>query len=737
MQSITPHITITDGITWQANQWLTTASGPHQTAAAKTQILQLIALMPDEIVQSYYIDSLCTQYKWKATETKKQFTQIKAASLPNTSTNTTTEEVEIDDPEKFPKWAMPYYQQWKDEGFICALPQNRNDATQKTGIYYINRTSNDQGQYYYTPEQFSNFVITPIMHVYNGPESLFIFKIQNHMPHKDSIIEVPAGNIPSPELFQKSCIGEGNFMIYGGAAKWKRIAGYLLEKMLRCYAIEFLGWQHQGFFAYVNGAYIPGTGWQPVDENGLLEHNKEMHLIPASSQVYLQTQGRKTDAYESDRTLILQTPQNPLTLSQWAHQMHLVYDDKAPLAIAALAMALFRDILFAVDNNCPLLYFFGEPSSGKSKMAESIGAVFYRKRTAFNVNSGTDFAFFSYLQRFINTIAHLNEVDEATLKPEWFQALKGAYDGESRERGRIVAGKVKTEIQKIQSLIILTGQKLITADDNSLVTRSLIHGFSKKEKYTDKELKDYNTLKQHEEEGLTYLLPQILQHRQQWQQQYKENINNTLNTWRRSTPEARAANNRILLNWAHAATSYTMLAQHHQLPVPETQFNQQCMASAIHWSKFIAQSDTLAEFWATIQNLANTKQITEGWDYQVSTEVAVNIEGTRKELQEPQQILFLRIGNIHPLYEKDTRSRGKTAMTKENIMFYLSSRTYFLGSVRSKRFHKFVTMPYTNQSGDANQKFVKEESTVSCHAFIYQPLNIEITNNTPDEQMPF
>jgi DNA primase len=64
------------------------------------------------------------------------------------------------------------------------------------------------------------------------------------------------------------------------------------------------------------------------------------------------------------------------------------------------------------------LYAFGERSSGKSKWAESIMALFYIKRQAFNLNSGTDFAFFNYMQIFINCPAALNEADEKVLKPE-------------------------------------------------------------------------------------------------------------------------------------------------------------------------------------------------------------------------------------------------------------------------------------------------------------------------------
>jgi len=729
--TIKPLITITDAIMWQAFRYMSNAVDPHSTAQAKTDTLKLLAEIPNELVRGNYLDNICKQYKWKATDSKKQLAGILEQRLPSRKPYEQNEDdVIIEDPEKFPKWAKPYFQQWKDEGFIScnAIVKGKKQV----GFYGITVKNNDDGSQNYTTVQHSNFIAEPMMHVYNGPESLFIFRLTNHKT--SPIIEVPAMAIPTPDLFQKYCIGEGNFMIYCNSTQWKRIASSLMERFTKCVSIPFLGWQQDGFFAFVNGAYIPGSGWQQVTDNGTITFNKEQFLIPASSNVYLKAVGRNTDAYEMDRPLAFHP--GAVSFKDWANQMYLVYGEKGLLAIASIPMALFRDLVFDVDNNCPLLYAFGEPSSGKSKYAESINAVFYRKRMAFNVNSGTDHAFFSYLQRFINTISWLNEVDEATLKPEWFQALKGAYDGESRERGRIVAGKLKTEIQKILGLIILTGQKLITADDNSLVTRALIEGFSKEENRTDEQVNNYNTLKGWEADGLTHLLTEILQHRAGWKEVYKDAINEQLGNWRHQNADARNANQRILQNWAHAAVNYSILQEFFPLPVTALQFTEYCLKQATRWSKFITTSDVLSEFWATVQNLVNTKQIKEGWDYIISNEVSVMVGDDKKQLQEPSRVLFLRLNNVHPLYEADSRKRGKNPMSKENLFHYFSSRKYFIGAVRSKKFYRYDNVARSTEHGSATTSFQRVDTVASCHAFLYESINIEITTEDEDLKLP-
>lgn len=731
-----------DAILWKANYIYSQAKTPADKAAAIDTIAATIQCLPSHTAQTTYATEVEQTLKLKKNIINKAIDQQQKIKADNEKKKQSRlpvleedQDIQIDDPEKFPRWAKDYFQEWKEQGFITA--DTTIQGQKRTGFYFINTNNNNDGTKTYSTEQFSNFIAQPVMHVYAAAESQYIFKIKNH--NRSQIIEVPAQNIPSPELFIKNCIGEGNFMMFGSALKWKRIASALLEQFKRCYPITFLGWQAEGFFAFVNGAYTPTTGWQPVDENGLLKHNQETYLIPASSQVYLKTVGRNTDPYEMDRVLTYNTNniQNKPTLQQWINQMYQVYGIAGTLGVAAAFMALHRDVVFSIDNNCPLLYGFGEPSSGKSKWAESIAALYYHKRPAFNVNSGTDHGFFTYMQQFINTITHLNEVDEATLKPEWFQSLKGIYDGESRQRGRIVAGKLKTEIQKVLSLILLTGQKLITADDNSLVTRSLIQGFSKTQERTEAQTNNYNQLKQWEDQGLSHLIAPMLDKREFVTTEYRNIFNELLAHWRRNIKGIKEANQRIVQNWAHAAVCYAILADNIPVPLSIQEFITHCQQQAIKWSRFIATSDVLSEFWATIQNLVNTGQLKEGWDYIVREEKQITIEKEIKDFTEPTQILYLRLGNVHPLYEKDSRTRGKTAMSKENLLHYMASRPYFIGAIRSKKFYKYETGLKEGAHNTISHSSQKIETVASCHAFIYQPINIEITNNNPDEELPF
>jgi len=203
----------------------------------------------------------------------------------------------------------------------------------------------------------------------------------------------------SIELLQQYVVSEGAFIIHCGKGHMLRIANHLLQQFPLCREVDFLGWQPSGFFAYVDKVFIPNEGIKELDEWGIIKHEETNHLVPAASAAYRQVQNQNGDPYENLRTL--KFVKSPITFSQWASLMYRVYEMKGIVAIAYTILTAFRDIIFSIDNNCPHLYAFGERSSGKSKWAESIMALFYVKRQAFNLNSGTDFAFFNYMQIFI------------------------------------------------------------------------------------------------------------------------------------------------------------------------------------------------------------------------------------------------------------------------------------------------------------------------------------------------
>ena len=722
---IAANLPIEDGIYWHVQSLVKDVfDDTYKLGQAQQKVLELLLEIPNDIYRGNYLDGIIKKYKWRKAKLQKRLGEL-------VEERTAAEQDEEDDGvthlDKMPKWMDR--EEFNRLGYCCVNNKKR------TGYYGYGQSGH---------VEYTNFLIKPLFHIYAARESEYLIQINNGK--RTAVLEIEAKAMVNIDMLQQFVVCEGPFIIYATKNQMLRVATDLLNDFPRCEKIKFLGWQTAGFYAFVDQVYIPGQGLKQLDEWGIIKHGEENYLVPAASAAYRHLQSRGEDPYESDRYLTYK--QTSMKFSEWGTLMHRVYGDKGNTAIAYAILTLFRDIIFDVDNNCPHLYAFGERSSGKSKWAESIGALFFKKRPAFNLNSGTDFAFFSYMQRFVNAISHLNEFDEKVIRPEWFQAIKGVFDGEGRQRG-VMGSKNRTEIMKIHSTLVLTGQYLCTMDDNSIVSRSIIEGFNERELNEEDKIQ-YNKLKALEETGLSSMMLEVLAHRHTVKAMYREVFNENLSKWRSDFAASgnEQNNQRIMQNWCHLFTSWQFIAKHIQLPVSEASFEGYCKANATKWSSFIRSSDTLSEFWNTFAFLVDQGLLIEGWDFKIQLLLDVAIRKNREEeyrhqFEEPTKVLFVRMNNVHKHYQQAFRTRtGKEGMTMENLLHYFSSRKYYVGPNKQSRFKRFVTKTenvtiggFAGSPGSLMPQTSKHEESItsSSYVFLYGGLNLDIERNVEDQ----
>lgn len=600
------------------------------------------------------------------------------------------------------------------------------DDVRKNGFSLVEQFKDKEpvryGYYSYNPAEkraieITNFSVAPIFHIKAGRESRHLIEVNNGW--KRAVLDVESKAMVSPDILQSYLVGEGNFIIFGSSAQYKRIASHLLQNFRECLEIKSPGWQRYGFFVFCNKIFLPETKQLvDLDEWGVIEIDEQHFLVPAASAVYRTAIKTEDDPYENHRPLTY--IESPITLEEWVIRMQRVYHMKGLVSVAYSIMCVFRDIIFSVDNNFPHLYFFGERNSGKSKCGESINNFFFVQREVKNLNSGTDFAFFAYMSMFRNCVALLNEFDEKVIKPEWFQAIKGVFDGESRQKGSMVQrGKIET--QRVESGLVLMGQYLNTADDNSIVTRSIIEPFSERN-LTDADKKAYTELKDIEQSGITALQIEVLQHRNQFKNEYKDIFNATLSEWRHAISDPNEFNQRIMSNWAHLYSTMLLAKQYiklsdHAVDLPH--FKRYCKDKAMHWSKFVRSSDTLSEFWQTLQFMAEQGLIVENWDYRIDTTLELQIRKDKNEsythtFSAPTKVLRIRLNSIHKLYQESYKRRtGKQGMDMENLLHYFRSRTYYVGPERIVAFKRI-------------HEGRQEIKNTNCYTFLYEPLDISL-----------
>jgi len=570
------------------------------------------------------------------------------------------------------------------------------------------------------PFRGSNFIIRPLFHIYSKTDNKRLVEIINEYDFK-RIIDIPSKSFVSVEQFQQAVFNEGNYIFFGTKFHFMKVLDNIANKFPVCNELKTLGWQREGFYAFANGIF--GGSWQPVDEFGITEHGKQKFFSPAFSCVYNDVR-EDDDDYESDRYFVWR--QSPISFGQWTKLMMDVYGPKARIAIAFSIAAVFRDLIYEKYKIFPHLFLFGEKQSGKSQLAWSLSNLFFNNMPAFNLSSGTQVGFHRKLSRIKNALCwwdeYSNEID-----PKRIQTLKSAYDGMGHEKGKMTRDN-RTEVTKVNSPSVISGQYLPTVDDNALFTRSILLSFERKI-YSPQELERYDELKSYEQKGLSSLVGEILKYRKEIDKGFSMVFSELMDKVKDElTREGKQFEERLVRNFCTILAPVRIILQS-MIPL-ELNFSfdeiyAQSKIMITELSVQISSSESLSNFWLMTEYLLDNKLIEAGKDFEVKS--VATIKSTNKNGQsemlnypEPKVVLFIRFSKIHPLYMEGHRKQfGKNGVDLVSLMHYIKHHPSYIGSVSSYRF---------------------EDSISSCFAFDYETLkvNMERSQRIPgQDEMPF
>lgn len=615
-----------------------------------------------------------------------------------------------------------------EQGFYPYLNNGR------TGYYFR------QGEKSFTC--ISNFVMEPLMHVYSKQDNKRIISIHNGQ--KRSVLDLPSKSLISLDQFTAFCYEEGNYMFWGSKIHLMKILNTINEKFPVCYELKTLGWQPEGFFAWSNAIYIPDdreklavdsavlpancqlssanpSGLHYFNDLGIVTVDDVNYFSPSTSEIY-SGQRSEDDEYENDRYLFYKKPS--ITYAEWCALFHKVYPDHSIYGIAEVFISLFKDIIFKIDNNCPHLSAYGEKGTGKSKFAESINALFLLDLQPFNLNHGTDFAFFNRLSRFRNCFIWLDEFDDAVIKEDRFQSIKGAYDGAGRERGK-GTNKNRTEIARVNGALGLTGQYLSTRDDNSALTRCIILAFSKNDDRDEQLIAAYDQIKKLEKKGITGLIVELLQHRKAFETGYARSFAETFAELREAISTTGAVyKERVLRNYCAVLNCYKFFCQHFTFPFTYEQVKRQVIRDTIRLSTQIAESDSLADFWNTVVYLLETGEIYEGFHFRIhyTTHINVKVDGKEqaKQWPAPIKLLCLRLTTIHKLYmEAHRKQTGKTGINFQSLELYIASARGYVGKNSALQF---------------TERETGKTTMTSSYLFEYDLLGVPLEMSAPEAE---
>lgn len=647
-----------DAVIYKADSLLVNSEDPDELSAGIRSVAEMLRLIEDDVKRDAYIQKIAKAKKFKPKLIEAHIEKL----------NDQEEKVQVlkEGEHALPGWVQDKDQFFQD-GFVARVDGYH------TGYYFGSATSK--------LTRLTNFVLKPLFHIYSKQDNKRMVEVTNGRSTK--ILEMPSKAMISLDQFRTALFDEGHFVTEGGFTQSHllKLVGKYGDQFPLCWELKTLGWQPEGFWAYSNYAFADGI-LKRFDDMGIVEIGDKRFLSLSASNAQADVRSEE-DIYENDRYLSYKQPS--ITFADWADLMVRTYEQNGWMGIAFSMITIFRDIVVK-SQKIPHLYAYGAVQTGKSEFGESISNLFFNRMPPFNLNQGTDFAFFCRMERFRNCPNALNEFDENAIKEEWFRALKAAHDGEGREKGR--GGKEgKTRTQKIECTLVLMGQYLSTKDDSSVLSRCIPLAFREKNNRPEEQIQAYRTLKSYEDKGISGVLVELLKLRDIVSKQYADTLQRLQ---RRLTDEfqkeGKSIKIRILKNISAPMAMIELLSDHIKLPFTSEQFYSYGKGLIDHTNSLVSESNSLADFWRTVEFLLDRTEIAEGIDFRIETLNSVTVYGEKdqsfqKELGEAKKLLFLRLNTVHVLYsDVYKRKTNKPSINLDTIRMYLKEQSYYVGT---------------------------------------------------------
>ena len=661
------------------------------------------------------------------------------------------------DPERLPEYVD--LNEFRRYGYFAA------QSSKGLKVGYVFRTDKNG------LESVGNFYMEPLFHVYHTDpiKNKRIVQINNGEQNKQFFMELTSDSMVDFNAFKKALWREGgNVFSKGKPLHFEMILASLANKFPLTFELNTFGQQHEGFFAFTNAIFSEGE-MKFMDEFGLVDHSGTKYYSPAFSKIY-SGQRKDDDKYEQDRFFVYK--ENTQTdFKTWASLMDQVYkaNDNGKWALIMAILSSFRSVIYPIDRLFTSLFFTGPTESGKTQIAVSIRSLFMLPEAPlFNLNSGTDAAFFATLERFRDVAIIFEEYNDYQISDIKFQGLKAAvYDGEGKTKRKDATSK-DLDVSKVNGVPILLGQERPERDDGSLGNRCVLKQVPKKSDWADDEVKLFQDLKKREKNGLSNILidlmrirPVVVEHFAKIQRQVFKDLKAKFRE-KGITVENRITNTVSL--FVAMVKLLELHAKHLELPFTYNEFFALAEAQVIEQSEQILSTNRLAGFFESIEILMLREKLISGRDFKIEIGRKLSImqnskETIEKDLGMDTKLLYLRINNIHSHYSDLKKTE---ALKIGNLMTYIKDYPAYIGHVKSTRFEwteikeqanalkgyveKQALKPSTNTSAVVfNYNILKETVNIDLEKFEGEALVSEIEelnknlNKTAneDDELPF
>lgn len=464
-----------------------------------------------------------------------------------------------------------------------------------------------------------------------------------------------------------------------------------------CDELEIYGQQEEGFYAFCNAIFSDGK-IEYMNDLGLVSYKGNTYYSPSVSCIYKDLR-KDSDKYAQDRFFIFRET-SLIKIHDWAELMINVYkyNDNGHWAVLMSILAAFRSDIFQVDRLFTTLFLYGPTGCGKSELAQSIRAIFmHPDAPMFNLNSGTDAAFFTTLERYRDAIVIMEEYNDMQISDIKFQGLKAAvYDGEGKTKRKDATSK-DLDQSKVNAVPLILGQESPERDDASLANRAVLRPVKKVEYWSEEETTNFQKLKDYEKKGLTNILIEILKQRDTVRKYYTKKLRSVHKELRDDMRQSHQSFDTRVLNTITLFAAMVKLIDEHvtdfKLPFNYQTFYPLARKVLIEQSESIHQTNRLAVFFDTLLLLSEDQSqrgLIKGKEYKIEAHDTIEVRRGRKDAEivdfegKRTKLLFLRLDMIHPKYKAQVGINEHLKMN--NLLTYIRDHPAYIGQIKMTRF---------------------------------------------------
>lgn len=624
------------------------ASPTHAVQQIK-RVGDLIELIPDETTRKVYYEDICTNWpvfrksfklsKREPEEPKKRAKVLKEDEWTYIIINDKNEPEYVSD-----KITDADKQSIQQYGFF---------EYQKA--YYFGDV--DRSTQTARLHQKSNFAIRILYHIKRSKnKNKRVVAIYNTRGQKE-VIDIETKQLTSLNAFKEFTEGAGYYLFNGDNKDLAKLKVKLMAEEKPCVQLDTLGWQKKGFFAFSNGIIRNGK-FQMVDEFGIVEFDDMNFFIPYHP-------GTEETSNMNEKRFTWKPGE--ATWEDWSTLYHQVFGAAGMITMVFGAATIFSDHIFYIKTNFPILFFYGEGGSGKSKMIQFIQHWYGEPQPSLKVSekANTDKGKIRKMAQFSNAIAlfeeFVNSLDIAVIK-----TFTGFYDRYGYERADMDS-KYGTETVPVQSTVAFTGNEY-PADDPLLQRMILIdHNVNE---FSEEQQKRFDELNKMNRKGLTQIIMHLLQYRDAIEKHWEETYEFALIEFKKVCGDVKVPSRMIENSTVLIATYNTLSAAGLKFPFTLVSLME------FLWKTIKAQADkrdtggAIQRFWDIVIHLLQLRKIENGKQ--------LNLNGNE---------LMIRVGEVHSFYMQEHfalyRQQG---LNKNTLMQKLRDSGAFIDTKDNQRF---------------------------------------------------